>query len=62
MDNTLRIWDVRPFAPSERCVKLMSGHQHNFEKNLLRCAWSPDGSKVRFLFNFGLTIMLHGRF
>ena len=19
---------------------------HNFEKNLLRCAWSPDGSKV----------------
>ncbi|CAK1550319.1 unnamed protein product [Leptosia nina] len=46
MDNTLRIWDVRPFAPSERCVKLMSGHQHNFEKNLLKCAWSPDGSKV----------------
>ncbi|KAG6451132.1 U5 small nuclear ribonucleoprotein 40 kDa protein [Manduca sexta] len=46
MDNTLRIWDVRPFAPSERCVKLMSGHQHNFEKNLLRCAWSADGSKV----------------
>lgn len=46
MDNTLRIWDVRPFAPSERCVKLLSGHQHNFEKNLLRCAWSPDGSKV----------------
>ncbi|KOB72547.1 WD repeat-containing protein 57 [Operophtera brumata] len=46
MDSTLRIWDVRPFAPSERCVKLMSGHAHNFEKNLLRCAWSPDGSKV----------------
>lgn len=22
------------------------GHQHNFEKNLLRCAWSPDGSKI----------------
>ncbi|XP_026321589.1 U5 small nuclear ribonucleoprotein 40 kDa protein [Hyposmocoma kahamanoa] len=61
MDSTLRIWDVRPFAPSERCVKLMSGHQHNFEKNLLRCAWSPDGSKVaagssdRFLYIWDTT-------
>ncbi|WAR18097.1 SNR40-like protein [Mya arenaria] len=46
MDNTVRIWDVRPFAPQERCVKIMQGHQHTFEKNLLRCAWAPDGSKV----------------
>ena len=46
MDNSLRIWDIRPFAPYERCVKILSGHQHNFEKNLLRCAWSSDGSKV----------------
>ncbi|KAF6201823.1 hypothetical protein GE061_004218 [Apolygus lucorum] len=46
MDNTLRIWDVRPYAPPERCVKILSGHQHNFEKNLLRCTWSADGSKV----------------
>lgn len=46
MDNTLRIWDVRPYAPAERCIKVFTGHQHNFEKNLLRCAWSPDGGKV----------------
>ncbi|UYV76221.1 SNRNP40 [Cordylochernes scorpioides] len=46
MDNTLRIWDIRPFAPQERCVKILQGHQHNFEKNLLRCSWSTDGSKV----------------
>lgn len=46
IDNTLRIWDVRPYAPQERCVKVFTGHQHNFEKNLLRCAWSSDGSKV----------------
>jgi Prp8 binding protein len=25
-------------------TKLLS--QHNFEKNLLRCSWSPDGSKI----------------
>ncbi|MQL76195.1 hypothetical protein Taro_008568 [Colocasia esculenta] len=46
MDCTLRIWDMRPYAPENRCVKIFAGHQHNFEKNLLRCNWSPDGSKV----------------
>ncbi|XP_066268836.1 U5 small nuclear ribonucleoprotein 40 kDa protein-like [Branchiostoma lanceolatum] len=46
MDNTVRIWDVRPFAPQERCVKIFQGNQHSFEKNLIRCNWSPDGSKV----------------
>ncbi|XP_053959028.1 U5 small nuclear ribonucleoprotein 40 kDa protein [Anastrepha ludens] len=46
MDNSLRIWDIRPYVPSERCVKIFQGHQHNFEKNLLRCCWSPDGSKI----------------
>jgi Prp8 binding protein len=46
MDNTLRVWDIRPYAPQERCVKIFTGHQHNFEKNLLRCAWSKDGTKV----------------
>lgn len=46
MDNTLRIWDIRSYAPTERCVKIFTGHQHNFEKNLLRVAWSPDGTKI----------------
>ncbi|KMZ74558.1 putative WD-repeat protein [Zostera marina] len=46
MDSTLRIWDMRPYAPQNRCVKIFAGHQHNFEKNLLKCAWSPDGSKI----------------
>lgn len=46
MDSTLRIWDIRPFAPQERCVKIFQGHQHNFEKNLLKCNWSHDGTKV----------------
>lgn len=34
MDNSLRIWDVRPFAPQDRCVKILQGNQHNFEKVL----------------------------
>ncbi|KAL5724134.1 U5 small nuclear ribonucleoprotein [Ranunculus cassubicifolius] len=46
MDCSLRVWDLRPYAPQNRCVKIFTGHQHNFEKNLLKCCWSPDGSKV----------------
>lgn len=46
MDNAVCIWDIRPYVQGERCVKAFAGHQHNFEKNLLRCAWSPDGQKV----------------
>jgi len=46
MDNSLCIWDIRPFAPQDRCIKTLTAHQHNFEKNLLRCSWSPDGTKV----------------
>lgn len=46
MDNTLRMWDVRPYAPVNRCVKVFVGHTHNFEKNLLRCCWSPDGQYI----------------
>ncbi|KAK3444238.1 hypothetical protein EUGRSUZ_L00018 [Eucalyptus grandis] len=46
MDCKLCIWDMRPYTPQNRCVKIMEGHQHNFEKNLLKCGWSPDGSKV----------------
>lgn len=42
-----QVWDLRPYAPANRCTKVFTGHQHNFEKNLLRCAWSPDGSQVR---------------
>ncbi|MBA0647369.1 hypothetical protein Goklo_015263 [Gossypium klotzschianum] len=26
-------------------LMIFEGHQHNFEKNLLKCGWSPDGSK-----------------
>jgi Prp8 binding protein len=46
MDNTLRVWDVRPFAPTSRCTSIMSGHQHTVEKHLLKCGWSGDGKRV----------------
>jgi Prp8 binding protein len=46
MDCSARIWNVEPFAAGERCVRLLQGVQHNFEKNLLKCAWSPCGKRV----------------
>jgi Prp8 binding protein len=46
IDRTLRVWDIRPFAPQQRCVKVFSGHMHNFEQQLIKCAWSPDCSMV----------------
>mmetsp|Transcript_2312 Transcript_2312/g.7727 ORF Transcript_2312/g.7727 Transcript_2312/m.7727 type:complete len:133 (-) Transcript_2312:163-561(-) len=46
MDNTLRCWDVRPFCEGDRCEKLFLGAQHNYEKGLLKCAWSADGARV----------------
>jgi len=46
MDNSLRIWDIRPFVTKDRMTKMFVGHKHNFEKNLLKCAWSPDDSKI----------------
>ena len=46
MDNTLRIWDIKPYASGDRCLKIFVGATHNFEKSLLRCSWSPDGTKI----------------
>jgi len=46
MDNSLRSWDIRPFSAGDRCTAIYTGHQHSFEKNLLRCSWSPDGSRI----------------
>ena len=44
----MRAWDMRPYAPQNRCVKVFTGHQHSFERNSLRCDWSPDGTKVGY--------------
>jgi len=56
VDNSLRVWDMRPYAPANRCEKIFTGHQHNYERNLLRCSWSSDGSKVRCHFCARLAI------
>ena len=32
MDQSLRMWDMRPYAPANRCVKVFAGHTHSFEQ------------------------------
>jgi len=46
MDNTLRIWDIRPYAIKNRSEAVLKGHLHTTEKNLLKCDWSYDGTRV----------------
>ncbi|EGC34957.1 hypothetical protein DICPUDRAFT_152778 [Dictyostelium purpureum] len=46
MDNTLRQWDIRPYAPQNRNIKTFIGAQNNFEKNLIKCSFSPDSRRV----------------
>jgi Prp8 binding protein len=46
-DNSLRIWDVKPFAPDgDRFIRSLSGAPQGFEKNLIRPCYSPDGDFI----------------
>ncbi|CAJ0939117.1 unnamed protein product, partial [Mesorhabditis belari] len=46
MDQTLLMFDVRPYCEGDRLNSIFRGHEHNFERNLLKCTWSPDGQWV----------------
>eukprot|EP00188_Purpureofilum_apyrenoidigerum_P002052 Plantae.Rhodophyta-Purpureofilum_apyrenoidigerum.ctg22219.p1 GENE.Plantae.Rhodophyta-Purpureofilum_apyrenoidigerum.ctg22219~~Plantae.Rhodophyta-Purpureofilum_apyrenoidigerum.ctg22219.p1 ORF type:complete len:361 (-),score=50.35 Plantae.Rhodophyta-Purpureofilum_apyrenoidigerum.ctg22219:367-1449(-) len=49
MDQTCKIWDIRPFVEGgdeSRLVQTLYGHQHQVEKNLIRCSWAPNGEMV----------------
>merc|ERR1712187_127501 len=46
MDNTLRIWDIRSSPIKAKSYKVLTGHTHSNDKNLLKCDWSPDGLYV----------------
>ena len=45
-DSTLRTWDIRPFAPTDRQVKVFDGAQFGLEKNLIRASWDTEGKRV----------------
>ncbi|EMC98666.1 hypothetical protein BAUCODRAFT_30935 [Baudoinia panamericana UAMH 10762] len=45
-DNTVRTWNVQPFAPLDRQIRIFDGAQVGLERNLLRACWDAEGSRV----------------
>jgi Prp8 binding protein len=45
-DSTVRTWDIRPFAPTNRHVRTYDGAPTGMEKNLLKASWDPTGKKI----------------
>ncbi|KAK5155042.1 hypothetical protein LTS14_005997 [Recurvomyces mirabilis] len=45
-DSTARTWDIRPFAPQDRQIRVFDGAQAGLEKNLFRACWDREGKRV----------------
>lgn len=45
-DSTVRTWDVRPFAPSDRRIRTYDGAPTGQERNLLKASWDFKGEKI----------------
>lgn len=45
-DSTVRTWDIRPFAPTDRNIKTYDGASIGIETNLVRASWDPAGEKI----------------
>ncbi|GAB1205663.1 hypothetical protein APSETT445_004341 [Aspergillus pseudonomiae] len=45
-DSTVRAWDIRPFAPTNRLIKTYDGAPVGLEKNLVRASWDPKGERI----------------
>lgn len=46
MDSTVRTWDIRPFAPTERHIRTFDGATMGLEKNLMGASWDSEGKKI----------------
>ena len=45
-DGTVRTWDIRPFAPTDRHIRTYDGAPTGLERNLIRASWDPKGEKI----------------
>ena len=45
-DGTIRTWDIRPFAPQDRAIRVYDGAPTGLERNLIRATWDSKGEKV----------------
>ncbi|MCJ1476357.1 hypothetical protein MMC13_005023 [Lambiella insularis] len=45
-DGTVRTWDIRPFAPTDRHIRTYDGAPAGIERNLIRASWDRKGKKI----------------
>ncbi|MCJ1405477.1 hypothetical protein MMC11_008705 [Xylographa trunciseda] len=45
-DGTVRTWDIRPFAPTDRHIRTYDGAPAGIERNLIRASWDPKGERI----------------
>jgi Prp8 binding protein len=45
-DSTVRTWDIRPFAPTDRQIRTFDGAPTGMEKNLLKASWDTQGKRI----------------
>jgi Prp8 binding protein len=57
MDSTVRTWDIRPFAPTERHIRTFDGAPAGMEKNLIKASWDSDGKKIAAGSGDGTTVV-----
>lgn len=45
-DNTVRTWDIRPFAAQNRHLRTYDGCPAGPEKNLYKASWDTEGKRI----------------
>lgn len=45
-DSTVRTWDIRPFAPTNRHMMTYDGAPSGMEKNMFRASWDTTGQRI----------------
>lgn len=45
-DSTVRTWDIRPFAPTDRQIRTFDGAPTGMERNLLKATWDTQGKRI----------------
>ena len=45
-DGTVKVWDIRPFAPADRHIRTFDGAPAGIERNLIRASWDPKGERI----------------
>lgn len=57
MDSTVRTWDIRPFAPTDRHIRTFDGAPAGMEKNLIKASWDAQGKRVAAGAGDGTTVV-----